>query len=241
MNHYQQVIRQAHNTLAAAQDAMTAQVNHNCCDIQFKAGDLIMISASMINSDYECNCPSAKLSDCWLGLYKILEALSSVTYHTELPPNYTYEIHLITVHANWVLNRLPKHALGMSTPFEKLDSNSNIANIHPFGCLDWSEYPPELRSKFGECAQKCVYLSSKDGKALLYRMDTDHVLHTSRAKFVDAEFPFYSESAPFVAFYFHESDMANMANMATMHGPICIADMFDEDNDQHLAQLQEED
>ncbi|KAJ1900486.1 hypothetical protein LPJ66_001441 [Kickxella alabastrina] len=142
------------------------------------------------------------------------------------------------VHANWVLICLPKHDLGMSMTFKKLDSNSNIANMHPFSCLDWSEYPPELCSKFGECAQKCVYLGSKDGKALLYRMDTGHVLHISRARFDEAEFTFYSESAPSVPFYFHESDMADMP---TLHGPICMAELFDEDDDLQLVQLQEED
>ncbi|KAJ1939740.1 hypothetical protein GGF37_004274, partial [Kickxella alabastrina] len=59
MNRHQQVICQAHDTLAATQDAMTTQVNCNCCDILFKAGELVMISTSMINSDYECNHPSA--------------------------------------------------------------------------------------------------------------------------------------------------------------------------------------
>ncbi|KAJ1899354.1 hypothetical protein LPJ66_002160 [Kickxella alabastrina] len=142
------------------------------------------------------------------------------------------------VPANWVLNCLPKHALGMSTQLENLDSDSNIDNMHSFGCLVWSEYPPELRSKFDEHAQKCVYLGSKDGKALLYHMDAGHVLHTSRVKFVYAEFTFYNESTPSVPFYFHESDMADMP---TMHGPICIADLFDEDNDLHLVQLQEKD
>ncbi|KAJ1805149.1 hypothetical protein LPJ75_005398, partial [Coemansia sp. RSA 2598] len=63
----------------------------------------------------------------------------------------------------------------MKAPFEMLDCASNIEDIHPFGCLVWSEYPLELRAKFGERAQQCVYLGSKNGKAYLYMIGKGRV------------------------------------------------------------------
>ncbi|KAJ1802565.1 hypothetical protein LPJ75_006148 [Coemansia sp. RSA 2598] len=67
----------------------------------------------------------------------------------------------------------------MKTPFEMLDCASNTEDIHPFGCLVWNEYLLELRAKFGERAQQCVYLGSKSGKAYLYRIGKGRVLYTT--------------------------------------------------------------
>ncbi|KAJ2238722.1 hypothetical protein GGI13_008258, partial [Coemansia sp. RSA 455] len=39
--------------------------------------------------------------------------------------------HFAVNHANWILNCLPKRALGMQTPADLLGIDTNIGNIHP--------------------------------------------------------------------------------------------------------------
>ncbi|KAJ2012063.1 hypothetical protein GGI14_005948 [Coemansia sp. S680] len=75
-------IQQAHDSLTSAHDAMPAHVNRSHRDVTIKTGDLVMISANMLTTDFERNRTSDKLSDCWLGPFKILQALSLVIYRS---------------------------------------------------------------------------------------------------------------------------------------------------------------
>ena len=128
-------------------------------------------------------------------------------------------------HANWILNCLPKKALDMRIPHQLLRIDTNLERIRPFGCKVESPYPLHLREKFGPRTQACVYLGSQDGKAILYRLDTGRILHTSRAIFFENVFPFEGNIPSRMPFYYHESDRSSMP------GIFSVMPWIDDDDD----------
>jgi hypothetical protein len=85
------LVKIAKDNIAKAQDYQAKYANTSRCEMEFSAGDEVLLSAAHIDVAVNVKRPSKKLMTKYLGPYKILEKVGTVSYKLQLPP--TMQVH----------------------------------------------------------------------------------------------------------------------------------------------------
>jgi hypothetical protein len=87
LNHWNNTIKIAKDTLMTAQQRQTKYANQHRRDLEFKIGDKVLLNASHVKDPVDKERLSRKLTPKYLGPFEIIEQISHVAYKLKLPAN----------------------------------------------------------------------------------------------------------------------------------------------------------
>ena len=85
---------------AQAQERQVYYANEKRLDIEFQEGDFVMINSDFVHDPIHTDRQSRKLSDKWLGPFRILQKISRVAYKLFIPKSEGIRIHPVIHIAN---------------------------------------------------------------------------------------------------------------------------------------------
>ena len=77
----------AKDLIRRAQDTQRHHANLRRRDLAFSDGDLVLLDASHLTTDFQMNRPSKKLAARWIGPFPVLRRIGKVAYTLDLPDN----------------------------------------------------------------------------------------------------------------------------------------------------------
>src|SRR5271170_872691 len=85
LDHWNNMIKIAKDTLLESQDRQTKYVNQHRRHLEFKIGDKVLLSTKNINNPVDKNRPTRKLTPKFIGPYTISAVISKTAYKLDLP------------------------------------------------------------------------------------------------------------------------------------------------------------
>jgi hypothetical protein len=99
----------------------------------------------------------------------------------------------------YLLNRSPTTSLKMNVPQEAWSGTKlHVAHLRTFGCIAFAHIPLELRKKFDDRSEKCIFVGySETSKAYkLYNPISKKLILRRDVKFIENQFSSESENRP---------------------------------------------